>query len=67
MKIKKTNFSLKINLDGDGKISWEELGYVMKLLGHKVSENQLKDIMQMIDENGLNFFLFKSIFFSFFS
>ncbi|RNA25659.1 calmodulin [Brachionus plicatilis] len=38
--------------DGDGRISWEELGYVMKTLGHRVSENQLKEIMKLIDENG---------------
>ena len=38
--------------DGDGKISWEELGFVMKTLGHKVSETQLKEIMKLIDENG---------------
>lgn len=29
-----------------------ELGYVMKTLGHKVSETHLKDIMKLIDENG---------------
>lgn len=45
-------------LDGDGRISWEELGYVMKTLGHRVSENQLKEIMKLIDENG-NFCHFK--------
>lgn len=39
-------------LDGDGRISWEELGYVMKTLGHRVSEGQLKEIMKLIDENG---------------
>ncbi len=39
-------------LDGDGSISWEELGFVMKTLGHKVSEIQLKKIMKLIDENG---------------
>ena len=41
--------------DGDGRISWEELGYVMKTLGHRVSEHQLKEIMKLIDENGINF------------
>jgi hypothetical protein len=39
-------------LDGDGQISWEELGFVMKTLGHKVSESHLKEIMKLIDENG---------------
>jgi Ca2+-binding EF-hand superfamily protein len=38
--------------DGDGRISWEELGYVMKTLGHRVSEAHLKEIMKLIDENG---------------
>lgn len=28
------------------------LRYVMKSLGHKVSETQLKEIMKLIDENG---------------
>jgi len=45
--------------DGDGSISWEELGYVMKTLGHKVSEPQLKKIMKLIDENGIYLKLFK--------
>lgn len=31
-----------------------ELGYVMKTLGHKVSESHLKDIMKLIDENGID-------------
>jgi Ca2+-binding EF-hand superfamily protein len=39
-------------IDGNGRISWEELGYVMKILGHRVSEPHLKEIMKLIDENG---------------
>lgn len=43
---------LMLDRDGDGRISWEELGYVMKTLGHKVSETHLKEIMKLIDDNG---------------
>jgi hypothetical protein len=39
----------------------EELGYVMKMLGHKVSEPQLKQIMQIIDENGNGIFYFSKL------
>ena len=46
--------------DGDGSISWEELGFVMKTLGHKVSEKQLKAIMKLIDENG-KLFIYQEI------
>lgn len=46
------NFLSLLLSDGDGRISWEELGYVMKTLGHKVSEQHLKEIMRLIDDNG---------------
>lgn len=41
-----------LDRDGNGRISWEELGFVMKTLGHRVSDDHLQAIMKLIDENG---------------
>jgi calmodulin len=45
---------LMLDRDGDGRISSEELGFVMRTLGHKVSDWQLKQMMKMIDGDGKN-------------
>jgi len=43
---------LKFKSSNNKKIIIKELGSVMKTLGHKVSEAQLKEIMKLIDQNG---------------
>jgi len=38
--------------NGDGEISTQEIGEVMKTLGLEITEEELKDIMNDLDENG---------------
>ena len=46
-----TKIFLQTEKDGDGTISCDEMKHVMKLLGHKFSDEALENIMNLIDAN----------------
>lgn len=38
--------------DGDGKITYKELGTVMRTLGHNPTDSELQDMIQEVDADG---------------
>ena len=51
----KEAFSL-FDRDGDGTITTNELGTVMRSLGQNPTESELQDMINEVDEDGLKFF-----------
>jgi len=48
--------------DGDGNITTNELGTVMRSLGQNPSEADIKDLINEVDADGLFFIMFRLIF-----
>jgi len=42
----------KFDVAGEGEIPTSELGTVMKMLGHKLNEEELEECIQMVDSDG---------------
>ncbi|KAL4569459.1 hypothetical protein LXL04_025097 [Taraxacum kok-saghyz] len=45
----------KFDVNGDGKISWSELGSIMGSLGHQPNEEELKNMIKEVDADGDGF------------
>ncbi|XP_058079618.1 probable calcium-binding protein CML25 [Magnolia sinica] len=45
----------KFDANGDGKISWSELGSIMSNLGHPASEEELQRMVREVDSDGDGF------------
>ncbi|XP_010271345.1 PREDICTED: probable calcium-binding protein CML25 [Nelumbo nucifera] len=45
----------KFDMNGDGKISWSELGSIMENLGNPVTEEELQKMVKVVDLDGNGF------------
>ncbi|KAF8398937.1 hypothetical protein HHK36_014802 [Tetracentron sinense] len=45
----------KFDVNGDGKISWTELGLIMGSLGHSATEDELRKMVKEVDSDGDGF------------
>lgn len=45
----------KFDVNGDGKISWSELGAIMESLGHSATEDELQKMVKEVDADGDGF------------
>ncbi|KAJ4974873.1 hypothetical protein NE237_008047 [Protea cynaroides] len=46
------NVFKKFDVNGDGRISWSELGAIMGSLGHPASEEELRKMIEEVDADG---------------